>query len=322
MPTRAATAASALRHPAPPGRRRVLIAIAAAVAAFATLYVLVPRLAGLDETWRRLNDGNPWWLAAALVFEVLSFAGYFALFRGVVSRFDPTLSLRDSYAISMAGVVATRLVATAGAGGIALTAWALRRRGMSRAAVATAIGAFLVLLYSVFMGGLVVVGIALATGALPGAEAGPLTLVPAAFGATVIVGALALSRTYWSVGAGVRDALAALRARDPRLAGAIAWWAFDLAVLWAAFRAFGDAPVIGVLALGYFVGMLGNLLPLPGGVGGVEGGMIGAFVALGVPAGLAIVAVLSYRAFAFWLPTIPGLLAYGQLRRAAARPTH
>jgi uncharacterized membrane protein YbhN (UPF0104 family) len=77
-----------------------------------------------------------------------------------------------------------------------------------------------------------------------------------------------------------------------------------------------------VLALGYFVGMLGNLLPLPGGVGGVEGGMIGAFVALGVPAGLAIVAVLSYRAFAFWLPTIPGLLAYGQLRRAAARPTH
>ena len=49
--------------------------------------------------------------------------------------------------------------------------------------------------------------------------------------------------------------------------------------------------------------MLGNLLPLPGGIGGVEGGMIGAFAAFNVDAGLAVVAVLAYRAFTFWLPT-------------------
>ena len=67
--------------------------------------------------------------------------------------------------------------------------------------------------------------------------------------------------------------------------------------------------------MGYFVGMLGNLLPLPGGVGGVDGGMIGAFIAFGVDDGLAVVAVLTYRAFAFWLPTIPGAIAYFQLRR-------
>jgi uncharacterized protein (TIRG00374 family) len=67
--------------------------------------------------------------------------------------------------------------------------------------------------------------------------------------------------------------------------------------------------------MGYFAGMLGNLLPLPGGVGGVEGGMIAAFIAFDVPTGLAVVAVLSYRAFSFWLPTVPGLLAYLQLRR-------
>ena len=67
--------------------------------------------------------------------------------------------------------------------------------------------------------------------------------------------------------------------------------------------------------MAYFAGMLGNLLPLPGGVGGVEGGMIGALIAFGVPGGLAVVSVLSYRAFSFWLPTVPGLLAYLQLRR-------
>jgi putative heme transporter len=61
--------------------------------------------------------------------------------------------------------------------------------------------------------------------------------------------------------------------------------------------------------------MPGNVVPLPGGVGGVEGAMIGAFLAFGVAGGLAVVAVLSYRAFAFWLPMVPGVLAYLRLRR-------
>ena len=65
--------------------------------------------------------------------------------------------------------------------------------------------------------------------------------------------------------------------------------------------------------------MLGNLLPLPGGLGGVEGGMIGAFVAFGVDFDLAVLAVLSYRAISFWLPTLPGVVAYFQLRRTVAR---
>jgi len=105
------------------------------------------------------------------------------------------------------------------------------------------------------------------------------------------------------------------RVRPAVLLGALAWWAFDIAVLWACFRAFGEAPPVAVLVMGYFTGMLGNLLPLPGGLGGVEGGMIGAFLAFGVSGGLAVVAVLSYRAFAFWLPTLPGAIAYLQLRR-------
>jgi uncharacterized protein (TIRG00374 family) len=106
-----------------------------------------------------------------------------------------------------------------------------------------------------------------------------------------------------------------LRTRDPALLGALAWWGFDIAVLWACMRAFGDPPPVAVLVMAYFTGMLGNLLPLPGGLGGVEGGMIGALIAFGVPGGLAVVSVLTYRAFAFWLPTVPGVLAYLQLRR-------
>ena len=85
------------------------------------------------------------------------------------------------------------------------------------------------------------------------------------------------------------------------------------------FHAFGTPPPFTVIWMAYFVGMLGNLLPLPGGIGGVEGGMIGAFAAFGVSLDLAVLAVLSYRAISFWLPTIPGAVAYFQLRRTVAR---
>jgi uncharacterized protein (TIRG00374 family) len=106
-----------------------------------------------------------------------------------------------------------------------------------------------------------------------------------------------------------------VRRREPGLAGAVAWWGFDIAVLWACFHAFGEPPSTAVLVMGYFIGMLGNLLPVPGGVGGVDGGMIAAFAGFGVGTGLAVLAVLSYRAIAFWLPTVPGAIAFVQLRR-------
>jgi uncharacterized protein (TIRG00374 family) len=118
---------------------------------------------------------------------------------------------------------------------------------------------------------------------------------------------------------GIRDALHHLRSKDPALLGSVVFWACQIAVLWACFEAFGKSPPLAVLALGFFIGMLGNLLPLPGGIGGVDGGMIGAFAAFNVDTGLAVVAVLAYRAFTFWLPTVPGVIAYLQLRKTVER---
>jgi uncharacterized protein (TIRG00374 family) len=97
------------------------------------------------------------------------------------------------------------------------------------------------------------------------------------------------------------------------------WWGFDIAVLWASFKAFGHAPSVSVIVMAYFVGTLGNLLPLPGGVGGVDGGIIAALMGFGVGAGIALLAVLTHRVFSFWLPTIPGGIAYLQLRRTVDR---
>ncbi len=118
---------------------------------------------------------------------------------------------------------------------------------------------------------------------------------------------------------GIRLALDHIRRRERALLGAVAYWAFNIAILWACFHAFGSPPPVSVLVVAYFVGLLGNLLPLPGGVGGVDGGMIGALVAFGIPGSLALVSVLAYRVLAFWLPTLPGAVAYLQLRRTVAR---
>ena len=335
-----------MSEPSPePGssRRRVVVVVVLTAAAVIGLYVGLPQIAGLDETWGRLSRGDPWWLAAAAVLELGSYAGYVVLFRGVFVRPGSPIGWRESYLITMAGVAATRIFAAAGAGGIALTAWALSRFGMPRITLVKGLAAFYAALYSVYMLALVVVGLGLYSGLLPGPAPFGLTVVPALFGGFVIAAALAtalLPRDLdgrvrdragdhdrlgrWggaaaagaaAVASGVRGALAMLRRRDPSLLGAVAWWAFDIAVLWACLRAFGEAPTVPVITMAYFAGMLGNLLPLPGGVGGVEGGMIAALIGFGVPAGLAVVSVLSYRAFSFWLPTVPGLLAYLQLRR-------
>jgi uncharacterized protein (TIRG00374 family) len=324
-------------------RRSLVVAIVFVLAALAFLYWGVPRLAGLKNTWHRIEEGDPWWLAIALAFTCLSFGGYVLLFLGVYVRAGSRIDWRTSYLITMAGLAATRIFAAGGAGGLALTAWALRRAGVPARQVATSTVAFLVLTYVVYMVALIVFGLGLRLGIFAGPAPFAVTVIPAIFGivALVIGGLMALVPTdferrlrSWSEGggriahlaqrtatvpasasAGIREAISHLRTRDPALLGAVAYWAFNIAVLWASFHAFGHAPPTAVLVTGYFVGMFGNLLPLPGGVGGVDGGMIGAFAAFGVDFGLAAVAVLTYRAFAFWLPTIPGAIAYLQLRQ-------
>jgi uncharacterized membrane protein YbhN (UPF0104 family) len=317
------------------------------------LYFVLPNLAGVGKTLDKIEGGDVWWLAAGMVLEGLSFAGYIVLFRSVFVR-DPLPAERigwlESYEITMAGVVATRLFAAGGAGGIALTAWALRRAGLESRLVASRLVAFMVLLYVVYAGSLLIDGIGLGIGLFPGGGSFAITIVPALVAAVLfaLVGAIALipgdlerrlqrggsgsgRAAHWLARAatvpalaasGVRTAIALIRSRDPGLLGALAWWGFDISVLWAMFHAFGTPPPFTVIWMAYFVGTLGNLLPLPGGLGGVEGGMIGAFVAFGVQLDLAVVAVLSYRAISFWLPTLPGVVAYFQLRRTVSRWRH
>jgi uncharacterized membrane protein YbhN (UPF0104 family) len=313
----------------------------------AFFYFVLPKLSGVGTTVHRIERGDSWWIAIGVVLELLSFAGYVALFRAVFVRGQQRVGWPESYEITMAGLAATRLFAAAGAGGIALTAWALRRSGMEPRLVACRMIAFNVLLYVVYAASLLIDGVGLGTGLFPGGGSFAITFVPAIVAALLlgVAGAVAalpgdverrLERrasgsgrlAHWLARAvtvpalaasGVRTAIGLIRRRETGVLGAVAWWGFDISVLWAMFHAFGSVPPFTVILMAYFVGTLGNLLPLPGGLGGVEGGMIGAFAAFGVDFNLAVVAVLSYRGISFWLPTVPGAVAYFQLRRTVSR---
>lgn len=329
-------------------RRSVVTLGAFLLLSIAALYFLLPQLAGLEDTWRRIEDGSPYWTIVALLFACGMFFGYVAMFRGIFLRAGSSrIDWRASYQITMAGLAASRIFAAGGAGGLVLTAWALRRSGMPKRVVADKTLTFLILTYLPYMIALIVCGLGLRVGIFNGPAPFGLTVVPAivaviltALGvATVLVPtdlqhrledfasghgrpgrwAQRLANLPAAASAGMRDALQLLRRPDPALFGAILFWACQVGVLWAAFHAFGGAPPLAVLTQAFFVGMFGNLLPMPGGVGGVEGGMIAALAAFEVDAGQAVVAVLLFRAMTFWLPMIPGVIAYFQLRKTVER---
>ena len=161
------------------GRRELITSVLFVVSCVAFLYIALPKLAGFGTAVHHLEGGDSWWIAVGIVLEMCSFAGYIVLFKAVFGSVSERIGWPESYEVTMAGVVATRLFATAGAGGIALTVWALRRSGMGPRIVACRMFAFMVILYFVYAASLLIDGVGLASGVFPGGGSFALTVVPA-----------------------------------------------------------------------------------------------------------------------------------------------
>jgi uncharacterized membrane protein YbhN (UPF0104 family) len=235
------------------------------------------------------------------------------------------------------------IVPASGAGGLALGAWALRKGGMPAEEIARRTVAFYVLKSAANFVGVFVIGLAMWLGVGP-SKSVLLTLLPAvlaalAIGVVALVPMLAARRpprdsgvqpTGWrrwpaavagALGDGVREAGRVLRRRDWRvIAGSLGYWLFDNAVLWACYRAFESSPALTLVLMGYLIGQLGGLLPIPGGVGGIDGGLIGTLIVYGVPAAVTAAAVLAYRLILFWVPLLVGGMAFVGLRRGLDDP--
>ena len=172
-------------------RRKLFGGVAVVLLIVFGIYVVFPKLVGLDDAVRKLDNAVWYWVVIAVGFNVLAFVAYVALFRGVVrgTREDPVqrrLDFNASYQITMAGLAATRIFSAAGAGGIVLTYWALRKAGMPRRRSACRMVAFMVLTYGVYLMALIVFGILLRTHVLPGDAPFGGTVVPAIVASIVI----------------------------------------------------------------------------------------------------------------------------------------
>jgi uncharacterized membrane protein YbhN (UPF0104 family) len=100
-----------------------------------------------------------------------------------------------------------------------------------------------------------------------------------------------------------------------RVIGAFGYLGCDIAALGATFAASGHPLPVAPLVLGYLIGYLANLIPIPGGFGVLEGGLAGALVAYGAPPAQAAAAVIVYHVISFWIPSLGGLLGCALLSR-------
>jgi uncharacterized protein (TIRG00374 family) len=308
------------------------------VAALLAILILVVLLApGLGEVRQRLDHAAPGWLIFAVVLEGLSCLSYVLMFRPVFCRH---MSWRTSAEIATSELAAGSLVPASGAGGLALGAWILHRGGMPGDRIARRSVAFFLIKSSVNFVAVAVLGTLMAVGIVGPHRSLLLTALPAALSVLVILAVLAIPRlgpgrdpgpdasrlargasaTRRAVIDGTAGAVEILRSRDVLvIVGSIGYWAFDNAVLWATFKAVGADVPLSIVLMGYLIGQLGGLLPLPGGIGGIDGGLIGTLIVYGAPAAPTAAAVLAYRVILFWLPLLAGAIGFAMLRRALNR---
>lgn len=313
--------------------RRIAIGIAIIVAAFVAFRLLAPHVGFLEDTWQKVRQGDPVWLVVAVVLEVFSFVGYVWVFNATTRRSGLKLPRFTSWRIVLAGVAATRLLATAGAGGIASTTFALRRQGLDARHAGATVAAQIAIVYVWFILLIAVTGVVLF---VFGHGHAAITIVPAGIAALILVVAFlgrsglrklaaasghregrvarALAAVPAILDEGVQNVSKLVRERDVAIFGGALWWIADAGVLWAACHAFGAAPNMLDILMAYLLGQVANLLPIPGGLG-VEAGLLGMMLAFGIPGGVAVLASLLQRLISTWLPAIPGALALAAIGR-------
>jgi uncharacterized membrane protein YbhN (UPF0104 family) len=315
--------------------RRRTLQIVAVLAVVGLVLLLAP---GLGQVRDLLTEARPEWVALAVAFEALSCVSYVLMFRPI---FCQNMPWRTSWEIGLAELGAGSIVPASGAGGLALGAWILSEGGMPAQQIASRSVAFFLIKSSVNFIAVALLGTVMAVGLVGPDLSLWLTAVPAA-GALLVIAAVlvvprlgpgaplppdagrtrrAIRHVRKALIGGAREAVQMVRSRNLLVTvGALGYWAWDNAVLWATFQAFDFSPPITVILMGYLIGQLGGLLPLPGGLGGIDGGLIGTLIVYGTPAAVTVAAVLIYRVILFWLPLLAGAVAFISLRRGLNRP--
>jgi uncharacterized membrane protein YbhN (UPF0104 family) len=310
------------RHP---WQHAILIAIGAALAVGALFGVAWT--AGFHEVLELGARFDGVWLPVAFGFEIAAYLGYIVAYRELVRvEGGPSLGMGRAGAMVAAGfgVFVIR-------GGFVVDRLALEMAGIEpRLARIRVLGLgaleYAVLAPAAAVAAMVVVARGQTHPSL-GFTLPWVIAVPLGIAAAVL--ALAYrdrvqGRSGWrNIVCHGLDALHVLRrlAEQPRrhggaFLGTALYWLGDIACLWAALKIYNAEPSTPQLVLAYATGYVLTRRSLPaGGAGPVEVLMTFALVWVGIPLAPALLGVVTYRLFNFWLPVIPALAALPAVRR-------
>ena len=302
---------------------------------FALIVALLLGVPGLRAAADHISDANMLWVLAGVGLELVSCVGFVVVFElvfGIVGR--PL-----AWWLALSELAANSAVSASGIAGLALGAWVLRTRGMSVSQIARRSVLLFVLTSAVNVGAVLLIGLPMWLGLLPGSTNPRFTLFPAVAALATILGTLVLAAwarraaanrspdrgrvavALRALSEGVYDAARSIREHDWRLLGAVSYWLADNLVLYTCLAAFGHPLSFWVVAMAYLVGMLANSLPVPGGFLAVEGGLVGMLLLFGArPATQVIAAVVIYRAISLWVPALIGTVAFLRLRHEIGEP--
>jgi uncharacterized membrane protein YbhN (UPF0104 family) len=298
---------------------RRVVAAALLSGVMASLVLAVPSLHGVGTQITHMRLG---WVVAAGAFEFGSCAGFVVIFRWFFSELPAGAARALAWVEEGSGA----LLPGGGVGALAIGGWMLHQMGMSTRRIIQSSSALFFLTSAINVIALAGAGALLAARPTGGPHDFVRTGIPIVVALAATTAVLAISMLVhrspprrwpgWvvAIAAGVDGAVASLRRPSWRLLGALGYLACDIAALGATFAAAGHPLPVAPLALGYLIGYLANLIPVPGGFGVLEGGLAGTLIAYGAPATQAAAAVVVYHAIAFWIPSLGGLAGYALLR--------
>jgi uncharacterized membrane protein YbhN (UPF0104 family) len=285
---------------------------------------------GLRPVVREIAEINPALVGGAVALELLSCLSFVVIFRLFFAPIPAPVAREMAWSQMGSGA----LLPGGGVGSLAVGGWLLHLAGMPTRQIVKRSSGLFFLTSAINVIVLGAGGLVLLVGIGTGPHDVLRTGLPVAAAVAAIIVVLGLPRLMrrvsgrlpapaWveDIGTGIPAARDALLRPNWRLLGALGYLLCDIAVLWTTLAAVGPAPPVAVLAVAYLAGYLPNVLPIPGGVGILDAGLVGALGLYGLPLTHAAAAVLVYHAVAFWIPTLGGMLAYSRLRpRLASRP--
>lgn len=285
----------------------------------------------LNSVADRLSDANWGWVVFAIVLEILSCLCYVLTFKMIFTRATPKMA----WQISWTQLAFAAVVPSGGASGIAVGAWVIKAKGGSLGRYVERSGVLYLVTSAMNTFSLAIFGLLAGFGVFEIRHPLLLGIVPG----VVALATAGLVLLLWPLGKKIdqnsdRKLAGFLRGTGevveesfkylirPRwgVLAAIGYLWFDIFVLWAAFQAIGYEPTFISIVLAYLIGYLANLIPIPGGVGVLDGGIVGAFLLFGVKAAPATAAVLMYHAIVLWVPTVIGMIVFLQLRKHINEP--